>query len=73
MTIEEMRQKLAGDFQEATDDDLRTMQSKEYAESIRPGHQWVAILEVGLFLLFLFLVSLNSHLADNNEIGTWSL
>lgn len=52
MTIEEMRQKLAGDFQEVTDDELRTMQSKEYAERIRPGHQWVAILEVGSFLLF---------------------
>lgn len=46
MIIEEMRQKLAGDFQEVADDDLRTMQSKEYAESIRPGHQWVVILEV---------------------------
>lgn len=46
MSIEEVRQFLAPDFQDLTDDDIRTVQSKEWAEKMRPDQQWRAILNV---------------------------
>lgn len=52
MSIEEIRQSMAPDFQDVTDDDIRALQSREWAERLRPMYQWKAILNVG-YTIFL--------------------
>lgn len=50
MSAEEILKFMEPDFQDLTEDDIRTLQSKEWAERMRPWCQWHTILKVSCLL-----------------------